>query len=170
MAPLKQKGDRAELEVARDLIRRGYRIAFPYGEDWDFDLIFSRPDSHFLERVQVKYTASSGAVIYLRARSSSLTNGKIRAIKRYTAETIDWLAVFDATSDRCYYLPAMELGAGMDVVTLRLTPPKNCQRAGIRYAADYADPEPIQPHQLWEVEPAGLEPAPSDLQNPRSPN
>ena len=53
MAPLKQKGDRAELEVARDLIRRGYRIAFPYGEDWDFDLIFQRPNSSRLERVQV---------------------------------------------------------------------------------------------------------------------
>jgi PD-(D/E)XK endonuclease len=170
MAALKQKGDRAELEVARDLIRRGYRIAFPYGEDWDFDLIFSRPDSHLLERVQVKYTASNGAVVYARARSASLTNGKVKAIKRYTAETIDWLAVFDATSDRCYYLPAVELGAGMDSVTLRLTPPKNCQRAGIRYAADYVDPDPLEQYGLWEMEPAGLEPATSALQARRSPN
>jgi PD-(D/E)XK endonuclease len=45
MAPLKLKGDRAEIEVARDLIKRGFRIAIPYGEDWDFDLIFARPDS-----------------------------------------------------------------------------------------------------------------------------
>ena len=36
MAPLKQKGDRAELEVARDLVRRGYRIAIPYGDHWVF--------------------------------------------------------------------------------------------------------------------------------------
>ncbi len=43
MAPLKLKGDRAEIEVACDLIRRGFRIAIPYGEDWDFDLIFQRP-------------------------------------------------------------------------------------------------------------------------------
>jgi hypothetical protein len=42
MAPLKLKGDRAEIEVARDLIRRGFRIAIPYGENWDFDLIFQR--------------------------------------------------------------------------------------------------------------------------------
>ena len=45
MAPLKLKGDRAEIEVARDLIRRDYRIAIPYGEDWNFDLIFARPRS-----------------------------------------------------------------------------------------------------------------------------
>jgi hypothetical protein len=170
MAPLKQKGDCAELEVARDLIRRGYRIAFPYGEDWDFDLIFSRPRSQLLERVQVKYTASNGAVVYARARSSSLTNGKVKAIKRYTAETIDWLAVYDATSERCYYLPAAELGAGMYVVTLRLTAPKNCQRAGIRYATDYLDPDSASLELPWEVEPAGLEPATSALQARRSPN
>jgi hypothetical protein len=40
MAPLKLKGDRAEIEFARDLIRRGFSIAIPYGENWDFDLIF----------------------------------------------------------------------------------------------------------------------------------
>jgi hypothetical protein len=30
----KAKGDLAELKVAADLRARGYRIAFPYGEDW----------------------------------------------------------------------------------------------------------------------------------------
>jgi hypothetical protein len=30
MAPLKAKGDLAEVMIAADLIRRGYRIAIPY--------------------------------------------------------------------------------------------------------------------------------------------
>jgi hypothetical protein len=42
MAPLKQLGDTAELAVALDLRRRGYRVAFPYGEDCDYDLIVDR--------------------------------------------------------------------------------------------------------------------------------
>ena len=63
MAPLKLKGDRAEIEVARDLIRRGFRIAIPYGEDWNFDLIFARPGSERLERVQVKHTMARDGVI-----------------------------------------------------------------------------------------------------------
>ena len=173
MAPLKMKGDRAELEVARDLIRRGYRIAFPYGEDWDFDLIFSRPDSHQLERVQVKYTRSDREVILVRASSNSLTNGKVRRVKHYTAKSIDWLAVYDATTDRCYYGPAWELGdKGMSHLTLRLTSPKNGQMLRIRYANDYLDPTP--PHQgglpVAAVEPAGLEPAPFALPARRSPN
>jgi hypothetical protein len=38
----KAKGDLAELKVAADLRDRGYKLAFPYGEDWDFDLILCR--------------------------------------------------------------------------------------------------------------------------------
>jgi hypothetical protein len=44
MASLKTKGDLAELKVATDLVERGYRIAIPYGEDNDFDLILCRDD------------------------------------------------------------------------------------------------------------------------------
>lgn len=54
MAPLKRKGDLAELRVAADLIDRGYGIAIPFGEDSDFDLIAYRGNE--LHRVQVKYT------------------------------------------------------------------------------------------------------------------
>ena len=169
MAALKLKGDRAEIEVARDLIRRGYRIAIPYGEDWDFDLIFSRPGNERLECVQVKYCTSDGRVVELRARSQSLTNGKVQRVKRYTAAMIDWLAAYDRTTDRCYYLPAAELGRGMSVVALRLVPARNSQRLRIRLAEDYLDPEP--PAQLaLGMEPAGLEPATFRMQTERSSN
>ncbi len=169
MAPLKLKGDRAELEVARDLVRRGFRIAIPYGEDWDFDLIFQRPGSEALERVQVKYAESKGVVIDVKCFSHSLTNGRIRRTKRYTAATIDWLAVYDASTDRCFYVPAVELGAGRVRLHLRVAPARNNQRQGIRPCEDYADPSP-SPQQCLEVEPAGLEPAASSVQARRSPN
>ena len=42
--------------VAADLMRRGYKIALPYGEDWDYDLIVCR-DGTTLERVQVSTPA-----------------------------------------------------------------------------------------------------------------
>jgi hypothetical protein len=47
----KAKGDLAELKVAADLRSRGYKLAFPYGEDVDFDLILCRGDGS-LERVR----------------------------------------------------------------------------------------------------------------------
>jgi hypothetical protein len=133
----KAKGDLAELAVARDLIELGYRVAFPYGEDWDFDRIVLRQVK--LERVQVKCTTSSNGVIPVKPRSHSLTNGKIRRTKHYTAEMIDWLAVYDRTTDRCFYLPASELGEGMWMLHLRLAPTRNNQSAGVRYAEDYTD-------------------------------
>jgi PD-(D/E)XK nuclease superfamily protein len=137
MAPLKQKGDLAELMVAADLRRRGLKIAFPYGEDWDYDLIVERRGK--LERVQVKHTRSNGEILVVQARSHSLTKGRVRSTKRYTSRTIDWLAAYDAATSRCYYIPADALGEGMSTLTLRLTPARNGQILGVRAAADYLD-------------------------------
>jgi PD-(D/E)XK endonuclease len=133
----KGKGDLAELKVACDLVQRGYRVAIPYGEDSDFDLILSRGGS--LERVQVKYSSSRDGVLLVKCRSHSLTNGKVRRVKHYTSRVIDWLAIWDSTTDRCFYVPASELGAGRSVLHLRLAPARNGQVAGIRNAEDYCD-------------------------------
>ncbi len=135
---LKRKGDLAELRVAADLRRRGFGIALPFGEDQDFDLVLIRPDR--LERVQVKYAESDGAVIRVKCFSHSLTNGKVRRTKHYTAATIDLLAVYDVTSDRCFYVPAQKLGSGRSSIHLRLRPARNNQRVGTWLAEDFADP------------------------------
>ena len=168
MATTKSKGDLAELMVAADLRRKGYKIAIPFGEDWDYDLILERGDR--LERVQVKYATSDGAVIEARCRSHSLTNGKIKRTKYYTAATIDWLAIYDATTQRCFYVPAKELGNGRNSISLRLAPARNNQSQGIRLAAAYQDLSSSTQQVELPMEPAGLEPAPSALQTPRSPN
>ena len=130
----------AELIVAADLVRAGYRIAFPYGEDCDFDLLFWRPPSLELERVQVKHTTSDGRVVSVKACSHSLTNGKVRATKQYTQKTIDWLAAYDATTDQILWIPAAELGDGMHMLHIRLAPCRNNQRKRIHMAEDYAMP------------------------------
>lgn len=137
MATTRSLGDLAELAVATDLRRRGYQVSFPFGEDCDYDLIVDRDGS--LGRVQVKYARSHGVRLEVRCRSHSLTNGAVRRTKRYTAATIEWLAVFDDSSGCCYYIPAEELGSGRSLLTLRLTPPRNNQRLGIRMASHYEE-------------------------------
>jgi hypothetical protein len=137
MAPTKRKGDLAELKVACDLLEKGYRVAFPFGEDCDYDLVLDRGGK--LERVQVKHAHSQGEVITLYCASASLTNGKVKRRKKYTAASIDWLAVYDRGTDRCFYVAASELGGGRWMISLRLKPTRNGQRAGIRYADDYRD-------------------------------
>lgn len=163
MAPLKQKGDLAELKVAADLIERGCHLSFPYGEDCDYDLIADM--NGILHRVQVKYTESDGQTVLVRCRSHSLTKGKIRQTKYYTAKTVDWIVAYDRTSDRCYYCSSRELGNGRCGLTLRLTPARNGQRMGIRNASDYTDPDLGTDQRM---EPAGLEPATSAVQGRRS--
>jgi hypothetical protein len=144
MAALKAKGDLAELKVACDLVERGYRVAIPFGEDCDFDLVFWETPER-LERVQVKYTRSDGERLYIKCCSHSLTNGRIRHTKRYTSQLIDWLAAYDASTTQIYYVPAHELGDGMSYLTLRLTPARNNQQRGVRFAADYTNPRIVQP-------------------------
>jgi PD-(D/E)XK nuclease superfamily protein len=135
----KQRGDLAELRVACDIVRRGGRVAIPFGEDADFDLIAYKKRS--LARIQVKHGRSRNGVLVVRCRSHSLTNGKVRHEKRYTAKTIDWIAIWDCTTDRCFYIPATDLGSGRSLLHLRLAPARNGQVMGIRNAADYADLE-----------------------------
>jgi PD-(D/E)XK endonuclease len=68
-----------------------------------------------------------------------LTNGKVRATKHYTASTIDWLAVWEPSLDRCFYIPATELGTGMTLLHLRLVPALNRQERRIRLADGYTE-------------------------------
>jgi hypothetical protein len=171
MADLKKKGDLAELKVAADLMGRGYGIAVPWGEDCDFDLIAYRDDE--LHRVQVKHVTSDGRVVALKCTSHSLTNGRVRHTKRYTARTIDWIAAWDATSDRCFYVPAAELGDGRSCVHLRLTPSLNNQRRRVNLAEDYERFGPelsTSSAQLEMMEPVGFEPTTSRMQTGRSTN
>jgi hypothetical protein len=56
----------------------------------------------------------------------------------YTSAIIDWLAVWDVSVDRCFYIPAAELGPGMSTVSLRLAPCRNSQVRRVRLAGQYA--------------------------------
>ena len=133
----KRRGDLAELKVACDLVQRGCQVAIPYGEDTDFDLIAYGDGS--LQRVQVKHGVSSDGVLVAKCRTHSLTNGKVRREKWYTAAMIDWLAIWDSVTDRCFYIPASQLGSGRSVLHLRLAAARNGQVVGTRNAEDYVE-------------------------------
>ena len=132
MARTKQLGDIAEAAVMADVLRRGYRVALPYGEDWPFDLLVLR-DATF-ERVQVKFCRSDGSTMLVSCASAN----NWQTIK-YTKAMIDWIAAYDATTGACYYIPAEHLGDGKRGLRLRLGPTRNNQARGIRWAASYSD-------------------------------
>jgi hypothetical protein len=160
VAPLKKKGDLAELKVATDLVARGCELSIPFGEDSSYDLIADYEGR--LHRVQVKYAKSDGRVVKVKCFSHSLTAGKIRSTKHYTTAMVDWIAAYDVTTDRCYYVPSWTLGAeGRSQLWLRLVPALNGQSLRVRRAEDYLDPDFSRDP---SVEPAGIEPATFTLQ------
>ncbi len=113
-----------------DVLKRGHKVAIPLGDNWPYDLIVLRNGS--LERVQCKYTESDGKCVKARCMSSSEW-----VQYKYTAEQIDWLAVYDKTTDTCYYIPSKLLGSGKRSLSLRLKPPKNNQTKGVRMAKNF---------------------------------
>ena len=126
----KTKGDLGEIKIISDLIERNYNVSIPFSEDSRYDLIVDRNGN--LERMQVKYVESDGVSIKVRCY-----NDNNRNVKYYTSKSIDWLAAYDKTTDKCYYIHSSEINKGRTEFTLRLEPPLNNQIKGIRFAKDY---------------------------------
>jgi hypothetical protein len=132
MGATKRKGNLAEIEVIRHAIQLGHRVSLPYGEDAPYDLVVERNGR--LEKVQCKFVQSDGRVIVVRCRS---TNGW--ATKKYSPADVDWIATFDSTTQRCYFVPSSLLGEGKAALHLRLTPARNGQTTRTRHANDFID-------------------------------
>jgi hypothetical protein len=149
----KEKAIIAETAVAADLTKRGYHVALPLGDCDAYDLLFRRVgpwpnhwdvkkppatcDAFHMERVQVKYTKSDGKVIQIKARSHSTANSE-PITRLYGPAVAEWVAVYDVTTNQCYYIPTQELvGLSTGVIYLRLTLARNGQDKGVRWARDY---------------------------------
>jgi hypothetical protein len=125
------KGEVGEAMILADLQRQGHGVAIPFGHDLPFDLIVVRQEDGALEKVQCKYTTSDGRVILAKVTSSSAW-----VSHRYTKDEVDWIAIYDATTNQCFYLPSYEWD-GQIMVNLRLMPTANGQLKGVRFARDF---------------------------------
>ncbi|HKZ24347.1 MAG TPA: group I intron-associated PD-(D/E)XK endonuclease [Acidimicrobiia bacterium] len=127
------KGEVGEAIILADLQRQGHGVAIPFGHDLPYDLIVVRKEDGNLERVQCKYTTSNGRVILAKVTSDSAW-----VKHRYTGHEVDWIAVYDATTDQCLYIPSCEWD-GLAKMNLRLTPASNGQLKRIRFASRYRE-------------------------------
>jgi len=137
----KQKGNIAELAIAADLAKRGFTVALPYGEYGDWDLLVDRHWAQWtgmhgkFERVQVKYAALVNGCVPVRNRCHSVTAGRVRSTYSYN-DRVDWVAVYEPTTDQCYYIHNSALTG--ELLTLRVNPTLK-KHSGIRWAKDYTD-------------------------------
>lgn len=128
MAETKRKGDLGQTIIMAKIMLSGHKVAMPVGEDWRFDLIALKDGK--LVRVQCKYVTSNGEFVRVPCKSANS-----HAVRKYTPEEIDWLVCYDATSERCFYIPSSMLGK--NDLSLRLTPPKNGATKNVRWAKDF---------------------------------
>ena len=162
-----RKGAIAETKIAAAATELDIPVLRPIVEHARYDLAFEIGDRLF--RVQCKWGGlhEDGSIIKVSLQSNYLTPaGYVR--NSYTVEEIDLVAVYCGDLDRCYLLPS-SLACGRTSVFLRLTPPKNCQRACINLASDFDfDGAIAQLEERWRGTPeaAGSSPASSTASPP----
>ena len=128
-----QKGNIAELAIARAAIERGVDVYGPVGEGSRYDLLFDVDRA--LWRVQCKWTPIYRNVIGLHCYSSR-RNGAGPRRRLYAVGELDPYAAYCPDNDRCYFVPFAAFGERTQI-SLRLDPCGNNQRAGINWAKDY---------------------------------
>lgn len=128
----KRRGELSEMEAMLALMRAGYTVlTAPYTDCARYDCVVD--DAGRFLRVQIKTGALSpdGSVIRFATASN---NWHRRTTAPYTGQ-VELFAVFCPGNGRTYLVPVDAVGR--KVATLRLTPPRNGQAAGLRMAADY---------------------------------
>jgi hypothetical protein len=129
-----QKGAIAEAAIAAEAIKQGILVCRP-NLDARYDLVFDTGDA--LWRVQCKWGGldQEAGVIKVGLMSSWCTpTGYVR--NAYVAGEVDLFGVYCAALDSCYLLKAEPL-AERRAIYLRLSAPKNGQRACVNLASDF---------------------------------
>ena len=135
MSITNQLGDAAELAVAAEILRLGYKVAIPFGHDWKYDLIVEIEGE--LKKVQVKSTEpKNGKLTYKVGTNTNILKGK-HQFHTYTKVDIDYFIGYDRVNKNCYLIPMELVESVYDTVTIRLKPTKNKNYKKIHWAKDY---------------------------------
>ena len=127
----KAKGATAEIQVISYLVKHGYTISLPFGENAPYDLIAESPTGK-VYRVQVRWSTWKNNRLALSLRAISLNY--VRTIDRSRIETfVAW------DGERPYFIPTEHTMSCKSLFSMRRGKTKNNQSARIRMAADYME-------------------------------
>lgn len=130
----KTVGDRSQVAITLALIDLGFEIFLPIGENTRCDLLID--DGNRIGRVQCKTGRLRRGVVRFSACSNYAHHGNPRAAQRDYLGEIDYFAVYCPETEGVYLVPIDDVqvrrwGA------LRVDPPLNGQKRGIRLARNY---------------------------------
>jgi prevent-host-death family protein len=131
------KGNVAELAIAAEAARLGLSVLKPLTEHERYDLVLGIGGR--LLRVQCKWGRSDGDTIQVRLTSSYHSPTRGYVTRTYGIDEIDAVAVYCEAAGKAYLVP-IDAVAGLGLLTLRLSPARNNQRAALNFAARYEFP------------------------------
>jgi hypothetical protein len=126
----KSVGDQSEAMVLAALVRRGYHVLIPFGENNRYDLVIEIEGSFF--RIQVKTGRLRNGVIWFNCYSSH-AHRKGVSCRRYIGE-IDYFGVYCPDVQSVYMVPIEDARFRG---CLRVDRPKNGQLKKMRWASDF---------------------------------
>lgn len=127
-------GLRHELAVCSELVKRGYHVLTPLGQNERYDLVLD-VDGTFIRGQSKTGRIRNGAVKF--ATRSVRTNSTGTFVRDYDGEA-DFFFVYCAELGSIYAVPV--LLAPRREMSLRIDPCKNKQIVGVHFAADYELP------------------------------
>ncbi len=132
----KNKGDLGVLKAQAAFCAQGYLVCLPLSEHAPFDLVVYK--SNVFKKVQVK-TRSIDRSGCLSVRFEHFySDSKGLHSKKVDFGEIDLYCVYCLDNDQCYYFDPKSAVPGT-TMTLRVDMPKNNQKQGVRFAADYLE-------------------------------
>ena len=127
-------GQRTEAVVLAELVKRGHRVLIPFGVNHRYDLVLDLGERFV--RVQCKTARIVDGCVKFSCQSVR-SNTKEALCRDYRGEA-DLFIAYCPANDRVYAVPVEE--ADRTQIMLRLNPPGNNQRMGVRWATDYELP------------------------------
>lgn len=134
MVNTKRYGNIGEAMAISLFVKHGIPIAIPFGDNEKYDLIAEFNGK--LNKIQVKTSiskAENGTVTF-DVTSSSLHRKNVSKAK-YTKNDIDYFFCYNIETNKSFLIEAPETPVNM--ITIRIDPPKNKQVKNIRYEKDY---------------------------------
>ena len=128
----KEKGDLGVLKAQLDLFEQGFTICVPQTEHCPFDLVAYKEGE--FRRIQVKYRSMDRYGKIDVKFSTCWTDRNGTHTVPVDKSEIDLYCIYCPGSDECYYIEPDKFGSN---VSLRVKAPKNGQKKGVNFVADF---------------------------------
>lgn len=123
-------GERTEGIVLAHLLRLGYVVLMPFGDNQRYDLVVDKGDGRFI-RGQCKTARMTNGCVTFNAASVNGFTGKRTAY----AGQVDVFWVYSPGTDQVYEVPVEAVG--INECRLRIEAPRGGAVSGIRWAKDF---------------------------------